>query len=403
MPSVKVFTGECDGLKECVFDCSDAKQAGMYEANIRKISIYVGTKFDMGMFVSTLVDNLVEVEVPLPPTIENREIYKLQLVQYVKNQAKLETELQKLYALVYGQCTEYLTSRLQERDEFKEMHMKKNPLWLLKTIKSLTFMHEGEKGYEMTMAEADDKFRRIYQAKDMTNVQYKKVFDNMVDVIEHYGGTVGMHWRSLITTLESDTGKTYNKDTWMQDFTTKEFESAKLKSKERVLACMFLLKSDKDRYGQMLAKIQNDHVSGNGCYPQTRIAAFAMLNNWNITYERRVYNPVIASGSSFAQASGGGLSCWGCGEPGVILPHCKKPGCIKKYAAKLKKREEQGVQHVNIVHAGDKESWNENTFTDDEEFSDSFVINEYEDEEGEQHTQDGEIIKYNEKMQFMRG
>ena len=106
MPSVKVFTGECDGLKECVFDCSDAKQAGMYEANIRKISIHVGTKFDMGMFVSTLVDNLVEVEVPLPPTIENREIYKLQLVQYVKNQAKLETELQKLYALVYGQCTE---------------------------------------------------------------------------------------------------------------------------------------------------------------------------------------------------------------------------------------------------------------------------------------------------------
>jgi hypothetical protein len=213
MPSIKVFTGECDGLKECVFDCSDGKQAGMYEANIRKISIYFGTKFDMGMFVSTLVKNLVEVEVPLPTTIENKEVYKLQLIQYVKNQAKLETELQKLYDLIYGQCTEYLTLRLQEHEEYKEMQTNKNPLWLLKTIKSLTFMHEGKKGYEMTMAEAEDKFRRVCQGKEMKNVQYKKVFDNMVDVIKHYGGTVGMHWRSLVTTRELDTGKTYNKET----------------------------------------------------------------------------------------------------------------------------------------------------------------------------------------------
>jgi hypothetical protein len=87
-PSVKMFTGECDGLKECVFDCSDSKQGGVFEANIRKISIYVGTKFDMGMFLSTLVNDLVEVEVPEPPVIANREIYKLQLVQYVKNQGR---------------------------------------------------------------------------------------------------------------------------------------------------------------------------------------------------------------------------------------------------------------------------------------------------------------------------
>jgi hypothetical protein len=49
----------------------------------------------------------------------------------------------------------------------------------------------------------------------------------------------------------------------MQDFTIKEFDLAKLKSNEKVLACMFLLKSDKDRYSPMLAKIQNNHVNGN--------------------------------------------------------------------------------------------------------------------------------------------
>jgi hypothetical protein len=69
----------------------------------------------------------------------------------------------------------------------------------------------------------------------------------------------------------------------------------------------------------------------------------------------------------------------------------------------LKKRKEQGVQHINIVHAGNKESWNENTFTNNEKFSDSFVIDEYEDKEGEQDTQDGEIIKNNEKNAIHEG
>jgi hypothetical protein len=29
------FVGECDELKECIFDCEDSKQAGMFNANIK--------------------------------------------------------------------------------------------------------------------------------------------------------------------------------------------------------------------------------------------------------------------------------------------------------------------------------------------------------------------------------
>ena len=55
----------------------------------------------------------------------------------------------------------------------------------------------------------------------------------------------------------------------MRDYSVEEFESAKPKSKEKVLACIFLLKSDKDWYGPMLAKLENNHPSGNECYPLT--------------------------------------------------------------------------------------------------------------------------------------
>ena len=116
------FTGECEGLKECVFDCSNARQAWIFKANLKKLSIYVGSTFEMGMLVSTLVDTLCKVEVPEPEAVSNLEIYKLKLARYVNDEAKLESETQKLYALVYGQCTDYLVARLEEHEDYAEMH-----------------------------------------------------------------------------------------------------------------------------------------------------------------------------------------------------------------------------------------------------------------------------------------
>jgi hypothetical protein len=37
------FTGDCEGLKECVFDCEDERQASVFEVNMKKLSIYAAT------------------------------------------------------------------------------------------------------------------------------------------------------------------------------------------------------------------------------------------------------------------------------------------------------------------------------------------------------------------------
>jgi hypothetical protein len=81
-----------------------------------------------------------------------------------------------------------------------------------------------------------------------------------------------------------------------------------------------------------------------------------------------VYNLVVASRSSFVQGSEVGVLCWGCGEPGGLLSNCKKLAYIKKFASKMEnKKEEQWVQHVNIIDAGNDKSYKEdciwNTFT----------------------------------------
>jgi hypothetical protein len=164
VPSFRTkFIGECEALKDCVFDCSDGRQAGLFEANMKKISIYVGSKYDMGADISVLVDDLVEVKVTKPVPydgndVSEQKIYEQQIAQYVKDQARLGAKIKKIYSLVLGQCTEYLVSKLKELPTYQEMHVRKDALQLLKAIKAFTFMSNNNKEYEMSLVEADERF-----------------------------------------------------------------------------------------------------------------------------------------------------------------------------------------------------------------------------------------------------
>jgi hypothetical protein len=261
------FIGECEALKDCIFDCSDGKQARFFDSSMKKLSIYVGSKYDMGAELSVLIDDMMEVEIAEPTAYTGTDagkikIYELRLAQYVKNQDKLETETRKLYSVILGQCTEYMISKLKAMPTFKMMHTKRDALALLKGIKGLTFMFDGKKEFEMSLVEAVDKFYKIYQGRDMTNIQYRDMFNNALEVIEHYGGTIGVHKQVTAEIIAKETGIPFNEETWMTTYTTAQFKAATDKGQEKVLARMFLARCDKERYGPMLAKLANDQISG---------------------------------------------------------------------------------------------------------------------------------------------
>jgi hypothetical protein len=92
----------------------------------------------------------------------------------------------------------------------------------------------------------------------------------------------------------------------MTDYSHEQFDSAKEKAKEKVLARAFLLQIDKKRYGPMHAILENDNTSGRNAYQDTRNAAFGFLSKWNTTYEKKVYNEgrgyYNSNRSSFSQA-----------------------------------------------------------------------------------------------------
>ena len=103
-----------------------------------------------------------------------------------------------------------MTSKLKSLPMFKDMHIAKDPIKLLKAIKALTFKFDNEKEYEMSLVEAIDKLYQVQQTKDMTNIDFLHKFNNLVDVIEHYGGTIGVHRKITNDLLAKHIGGVYD-------------------------------------------------------------------------------------------------------------------------------------------------------------------------------------------------
>jgi hypothetical protein len=59
-----------------------------------------------------------------------------------------------------------------------------------------------------------------------------------------------------------------------------ELQDAEDAARERVLACAFLLGSDRARYGKLLEDLENDHTQGVDNYPSTLQQAYTLLVHW---------------------------------------------------------------------------------------------------------------------------
>ena len=99
----------------------------------------------------------------------------------------------------------------------------------------------------------------------MSNSEYLRKFKSLVDVFIHLGGEPGIT-EGRVNDHIAETG------TGMQD--------ARAAVQEEYLAVRFLFRSDKRRYGSLLAELENDFTRGINAYPSTISGAYDMLVNY---------------------------------------------------------------------------------------------------------------------------
>ena len=88
-------------------------------------------------------------------------------------------------------------------------------------------------------------------------------------MIGHIGGSIGME-----PGIMQQVASSYSKD--VNDLT----DSDRKEVYEQYLATAFILGADRDRFGKLVDKLQNDFLQGYVGYPKTVSSAYHLLANW---------------------------------------------------------------------------------------------------------------------------
>ena len=83
-----------------------------------------------------------------------------------------------------------LKSKLESKDEFKDIKENKDIAGLLKQIKALVHQFEPHTSIYEALDEAKKNYYHYYQGPKTSNTEHVKNLQDMVDIIEYHGGSV---------------------------------------------------------------------------------------------------------------------------------------------------------------------------------------------------------------------
>jgi hypothetical protein len=112
-----------------------------------------------------------------------------------------------------------------------------------------------------------------FKQRSLANNEYYEKFKDLVTNAERLGSDIGAHPDRTETILEAIVA---NPDLP----TNAEREQARDRAKDQFLAVMFLVNSDRARYGSLVWDIKNEYTRGSDMYPGTLSAAYNYLVNY---------------------------------------------------------------------------------------------------------------------------
>ena len=113
----------------------------------------------------------------------------------------------------------------------------------------------------------------MYQSKDMDCATYLEQFQNMVEVIEHCGGSVGLKPHLIDKALDEQ-------GTSCTGATATELDQAVEVAKDRYLACAFLMSADHNRFRRLVEDLENLFTRGKDQWPWDLASTYSYLLHW---------------------------------------------------------------------------------------------------------------------------
>jgi hypothetical protein len=145
------FEGKCEDLKGHIYDCSDARQSNIFAKTTKEIVKYVGQTFKKGSDARLAIENLSMPVLVLPADPADnknktlKRIWEKEVDEYVERKTYLADNVQTMYSLVWGQCTDVMRQKVEALTIYEALTTNGDGLALLKAIKDLVYNFQSQK------------------------------------------------------------------------------------------------------------------------------------------------------------------------------------------------------------------------------------------------------------------
>jgi hypothetical protein len=261
---------------------SKTKQIEEYSSTLDHIKIYIGTNMDPlvlesieDLTINTLTEPMPTEQEDGSVTLINMKKWEKRFQGYLSREELCNTALKKVFAIVWGQCSDATQTRIQEDKSYNAVQKTNDGIGLIKIIKSISFNYRAHQEPAVALDAEKYKLYKLTQNKHRTVQEYYDTFKNMVNINAELGAEIGRDL-GLLEILATEAGVT------VESLTSDEKAEYSTRGKAHYyLAIRMLMSSDSNRFGGLIEDLRNDYLTKNNRYPQTMGECFTLLNHWS--------------------------------------------------------------------------------------------------------------------------
>ena len=256
----ETFQGRPEELAGYVFDVTTARNANNVSRTLKEVARHVGSTSKYGTDLRRTIEKekLFGIARPIKPSAPASEaspteqeayemdtdIYREDVKNFVRRRSILLDNMGRTYEIIWGQCSDVMRAKVESSIGFDTVHENSDVLGLIKMIKLASFDFHSQKNSAHALIEVEKAFLNFLQ-RDASTELYHEQFKSLYEAFVSCGGSLGYNI-GLIEKHLMELGVTLAGSSPSQMSDTVEYVQGEY------IGCMFLLNSDRRRFGTLL-------------------------------------------------------------------------------------------------------------------------------------------------------
>ena len=199
-PNKTGFKGNTDEMKGNVFECySEHTDKQQFTRTLGVLGEYINKNITYPQDMASICKDFVLDQILRPANLTEDErkddglkfIWDSRMKTYMKRLDAIESNGRAIYAVIWGQCSPMMQSKLESLGSYEAKSTACDCVWILKEIQGITHRFEGTRNVFISLSDAWNSFYDFRQVSSQTLHDYHKEYQGILQVLDHYGASIG--------------------------------------------------------------------------------------------------------------------------------------------------------------------------------------------------------------------